>query len=61
MGCLFTFAAAGGVGGLGGLGDGKHHVVTEGLAVGPGNNGTLFGKSKGIESQYTIPAYLKNS
>ena len=35
MGCLFTFAAAGGVGGLGGLGDGKHHKVTEGLAVGP--------------------------
>ena len=38
MGCLFTYAAAGGVGGLGGLGDGKHHVVTEGLAVGPGND-----------------------
>ena len=60
MTCLFTIAAAGGVGGVGGLKDGEHHKVTEGLVVGPGNNGTLFGKAKGIESQYTIPAFPKN-
>ena len=39
MACEYTFAAAWGVCVLGGLGDGKHHIVTEGLAFGPERNG----------------------